>query len=119
MGVGCFNGFIMNGFHHVRARVRKTQGLEPFPARGAFKRVLDSIMYVVGIFAPLALLPQILKLYRTQSAEGLSLLTWVLVASINSLWALYGLAHKDKQLFLANLLMVTANVTIIIGVLLY
>jgi len=109
----------MDGFHHVRARVRKTQGLESFPAKGTFKRKLDHIMYAVGISAPLAFLPQILQLYRSQSAEGLSLSTWVLVASINSLWALYGLAHKDKQIFLASSLMVMVHITIIIGILLY
>lgn len=109
----------MDGFHHIRARVRKTQGLEPFPARSAFKRRIDRVMYVVGIFAPLALLPQILQLYQTKSSAGLSLLTWSLIVSINCLWALYGLAHRDKQLFLANFLMMTANLTIIVGILLY
>src|ERR1700687_4578726 len=109
----------MHGFHHVRARVRQTKGLEPFPAKGAVKHFLDYLMYVVGIFAPLALLPQIIELYTTKSAAGLSLLTWILVASINALWALYGAAHRDRQLFLANILMVSFDLIIVIGILLY
>lgn len=109
----------MHGFHHMRARVRQTSGLEPFPARGAFKRALDYLMYAVAIFAPLALLPQILKIYQEQDAGSFSLLTWVLITTINLLWALYGLVHKDRQIFLASGLMVVAHATILLGILLY
>jgi len=109
----------MNGFHHMRARARHTRGLEPFPATNAWKRSLDYLMYAVGILAPLALLPQILQIYESKSAEGLSLSTWVLLALFNLLWVLYSMVHKDKQLFIATAFMVAFHLAIVVGILLY
>lgn len=53
------------------------QGLEPFPSRDVWKRFLDYLMYGVGILAPIALVPQIMQIYTTRSADGISLLTWL------------------------------------------
>lgn len=109
----------MNGFHHLRARVRLTKGLEPFPAVGFWKRILDYLMYGVGIFAPIALVPQILELYTTRSGEGLALSTWALFVLFNILWTAYGVVHKDIHIFFANALMILFNGAIVVGILLY
>mgnify|MGYP001592984234 CR=1 FL=1 len=109
----------MLGFHHLRSRVLTSSGLEPFPSKNAWKRTLDYVMYGVGIFAPLALVPQILQIYRTKSGAGLSLSTWWLLSLFNALWAFYGAVHKDKHIFFANVLMFFFNSAIIIGILLY
>lgn len=76
-------------------------------------------MYGVGLFAPIALLPQIVQIYSTKSGEGLSLATWVMLAVMNLLWALYASVHKDKQLLFANVLVGLCNVTIVAGPLMY
>jgi uncharacterized protein with PQ loop repeat len=109
----------MIGFHHIRARARTREGLEPFPALGARKRFLDYLMYGVGILAPIALLPQIVQIYSTKSAEGISLMTWALLAGINSLWALYGAVHKDTHIFFANAFMILFDLIIVVGILVY
>ena len=109
----------MLGFHHVRARAWASKGLEPFPATTSLKRFLDYLMYGVGIIAPLALLPQILQIYTTRSATGVSFLTWFFVMCFNILWALYGAVHRDKQLFFANAFMVTFDLIVVIGILMY
>ena len=109
----------MNGFHHLRARARVTEGLEPFPSRDKMKRLLDYLMYGVGIFAPLALVPQILRLYATKSSAGLALPTWLLFVFVNLLWTAYGIVHKDKHIIYANALMALFNGVVVIGVLMY
>lgn len=109
----------MNGFHHVRARVRRAKGLEPFPARGALKRLLDYLMYGVGILAPIALVPQIIQIYTTKSSTGISLLTWLLLALINTLWALYGAVHKDRHILFAGTLIALFDLVIVVGILMY
>jgi len=109
----------MLGFHHMRARARLAKGLEPFPSKNVWKRFLDYIMYGVGIVAPVALVPQILQIYTTKSAAGVSLLTWILITFFNSLWALYGAVHKDKQLFFANVFVAFFDLVIVVGVLAY
>jgi uncharacterized protein with PQ loop repeat len=92
---------------------------EPFPATAAWKRFLDYLMYAVGIIAPIALIPQIVQVYTTRSAAGVSFSTWFLLAFFNTLWTVYAAVHKDKQLFFANALMVVFDLIIVIGILLY
>ncbi len=98
----------MHGFHHVRARVshahKDHRGLEAFPSENTFKRQLDYLMYAVGLLAPLALLPQVVEIYSTKSADGFSIVTWTLLVASNVLWALYGLVHRESQLVLAHIL---------------
>lgn len=109
----------MDGFHHLRMRAQMKRGIEPFPARAFWKRVLDYLMYGVGLIAPLALLPQALNIYETKSAAGVSLVTWLLLTLFNFLWSMYGAAHRDAQLFFANVLMTLFDLAIVVGLLLY
>jgi uncharacterized protein with PQ loop repeat len=76
-------------------------------------------MYGVGIFAPLALVPQITQLYMTKSSAGLALPTWLLFTVFNILWATYGVVHKDKHIFFANIFMALFNSVVVVGVLMY
>ena len=109
----------MIGFHHLRARVHVSKGLEPFPATSTLKRFFDYLMYAVGILAPLSLLPQILQIYTTESGVGLSLSTWSLFVLINLLWATYGAMHKDTHIFFANIFMMVFNLIVVVGILMY
>ncbi len=76
-------------------------------------------MYGVGIFAPLALVPQIIQIYTTKSSAGLALPTWLLFIVVNTLWAIYGVVHNDKHIFFANLFMALFNTVVVVGVLMY
>ncbi len=95
------------------------KGLEPFPARSALKRFLDYFMYVVGVVAPFALLPQIIQIYTEKSAAGISPVTWALLTFFNILWVLYGIVHNDKPIIITNILFAAFNAAVIIGALLY
>ncbi len=109
----------MHGFHHLRNRMRNTQGLGAFSSRSARIRALDYLMYFVGIVSPLALLPQILQIYNTQSSEGVSLLTWVLLTFAGILWTMYAVVHKDKHLLFASACMMIFHVALLVGLVLY
>jgi len=76
-------------------------------------------MYGVGIAAPIALVPQIIQIYTTKSSAGISLFTWLLLAIINALWAMYGVVHKDSQLIFANALITLFDIVIVVGIVLY
>jgi uncharacterized protein with PQ loop repeat len=109
----------MLGFHHLRSRALVAQGLEPFPARGSWKRFLDHLMYGVGIFAPLALMPQIISIYVDHEKQGVSLETWILLAVFNILWTVYGVVHKDKPIIITHTLFTILDGSIVAGVLLF
>lgn len=82
-----------------------------------WKRVLDYTMYGVGIVQPFALVPQITAIYVDHATQGVSLVTWVMLSFVNTLWALYGFAHKDKLIIMVNTLLVLFDVIIVIGIL--
>jgi len=107
------------GPQHVHARRRIFKNLEPFPSRVPWKRTLDYAMYAVGVIAPLALLPQAIQIYSSHSAVGVSLTTWAAFTCFNSLWALYGAVHKDKQLLFASAAVAIFDFSIVVGILLY
>ncbi|MCR4333718.1 MAG: hypothetical protein NUV60_01705 [Patescibacteria group bacterium] len=109
----------MLGFHHLRSRALAAQGIEPFPARGAGKRSLDYLMYGVGIFAPLALMPQIISIYVDHQKEGVSLETWVLLTLFSILWTIYGIVHRDRPIIIAHALFTILDGSIVVGILLF
>jgi len=107
----------MLGFHHMHKREQVTKGLEPFPARHAWKRYLDYTMFGVGILAPLALLPQIGVIYIDHQKDGVSIETWLLLSVFNILWIMYGIVHKDKPIIISHTLFAVLNFAIVVGVL--
>lgn len=107
------------GTEHLHARRRLFRNLAPYPHPDAVRRRLDSVMLVVGPLAPLALLPQVLEIYQTQDASAFSLLTWCALATINSLWTMYGFLHRETAILLANGGIVLLNIAIIVGILMY
>ena len=109
----------MNGFHHIRERIRAQSKTEPFPSKIGWKRDLDYFMYGVGLFAPLAFLPQLLQIFRTHDAEGLSFTTFALMCGVHALWIGYASVHKEYQLVIANTAMFVVNAAIVAGILLY
>lgn len=109
----------MQGFRHLRSRMRESRGLEPFPAETPFKRYLDYFMYAVGVLAPLALVPQITQIYSAKSSAGVSLLTWLLLMVVNVLWITYAVVHNDRHIIVANGLTLIFNAVIVVGIFLY
>ena len=107
------------GTLHMHLRKRMYKNLEPYPHPVKFKRYFDGLMYIVGSLAPLALLPQVVHLYVHKDSAGLSIITWIMLAVINSLWATYGLLHREKPIFIANLGMTILDVSLVIGILLF
>ena len=107
------------GLHHLHIRQRLARGLEPFPARSVWKRLLDRTMLIVAVLSPLALLPQTVRIFADGNASGLSLPTWVSLTLINVLWTVYGFAHRDKPIFIASSLIALLDVAIVFGILKY
>lgn len=83
------------------------------------KTAFDVLIYPIAILAPLALLPQVMLLYATRDASGLSLPTWVLLACINVIWIGYGVVHKEKPVVVNSLILVVLNSSVAVGILLF
>jgi uncharacterized protein with PQ loop repeat len=80
---------------------------------------LDKMTFVIGVVGPFVVVPQIWSIFTTQSAEGVSLMTWLLMFIVTFPWVLYGLAHRDAAIITSFTLWEIANATVVVGVLLY
>ena len=111
----------MQSHHHLHLHLRKriSKGLEPYPARSSWKRVLDKVIYAVGIIGPIMSIPQILLIYMTRDATGVAPLTWLSWAILNIPWILYGLAHKERPIVITYCLWFLCNMLVFIGAVLY
>ncbi|OGH58882.1 MAG: hypothetical protein A2725_03995 [Candidatus Magasanikbacteria bacterium RIFCSPHIGHO2_01_FULL_33_34] len=108
---------IIRHFHN-RKRSNKRK-LEPIPHPEPAKRFLDYLIYVICIITPLLILPQIWKIWTTQNAAGISLITYTGLAITNTIWIFYGIAHKEKPIIALYVSLFFINTAIAIGRLLY
>jgi uncharacterized protein with PQ loop repeat len=76
-------------------------------------------MFIVGSLAPLALVPQVFQVYVYRNVESLSIWTWILLGTINSLWAIYGTVHREPPIMIANIGMAILDFSIVFGILLF
>ena len=105
--------------HHLHKRKRIFEKKESYPHPKLWKRILDKLVYVVGILGPLSTIPQILKVWVEKSATGVSLLTWIfyLIGAIVLLF--YGISHKEKPLIIMYSLWIIVDIILIIGIIFF
>lgn len=84
-----------------------------------YTRFLDKLTFIVGIIGPFTVLPQIISIYSTQDASGVSFYTWALIFLVTLPWVFYGIAHKSTTIIISFTLWEIMNATVAIGVLLY
>ena len=100
-------------------RVAVSRNKEPYPARTMRMRLLDVLVYVVGILGPLATIPQIVQIYTTHNVSGISFFTWSLYALFDIPWIIYAAAHREPPLIVCYSLWLIFNSLVAIGVLLH
>jgi MtN3 and saliva related transmembrane protein len=84
-----------------------------------YLKFLDKLTFTVGVIGPFTVLPQIYTIFVSHSAKGVSLPTWALIFIVTFPWILYGFAHKDKSIIVSFILWEVANLSVVIGVLIY
>ena len=108
-----------SALHHMHKRKRIYQNLEPYPHPDRWKRMMDKMIYVVGIGGPVLTIPQLLKIWVEKNAGGVSLFTWSAYFIGSFLWLVYGLMHKEKPIIVAHVLFLFVFGFIIVGTILY
>ena len=112
--------------HHHLSRRRRLSAVdrprarfEPYPAATLWLRLLDGIVLAAGIVAPIFTLPQIILIYSTHHAQGVSALTWGVYALLDLPWIIYGTAHRERAIIYSYILWFGANVTVCLGAIMY
>lgn len=104
---------------HLHARKRGGKTLEPYPARTQWKRVLDKVIYCVGVVGPVTTIPQIILIYVGRDATGVSPVSFFAAAALDLPWIVYGLAHREKPIVMTYTLWFLCNLAIAVGSLWY
>ena len=107
------------GMHHLNVRKRIHKKHEKFPHPVEWKRILDTIIYPVGLIGPVIMIPQILKIYIEKNATSMAMISWIIFIIPAIIWVLYGFAHKNKAVIICNAAWVITYIFIIFGTVLY
>ncbi len=62
---------------------------------------------------------KIIKIFTEKNAAGLSLFSWSAYALFNFIWLIYGLAHKEKPVFISGALWLLTDIIILTEIILY
>lgn len=84
-----------------------------------YKRRIETFALIAGIIQPLITLPQIVAIYGNQSAEDVSLITWLGYLIFGITFFVYGLVFKLKPIWIGQIIWVTMQSITVVGILLY
>ncbi|MEL0225992.1 MAG: SemiSWEET transporter [Flavobacteriaceae bacterium] len=74
--------------------------------------MIDLIGYLAAILTTTAFVPQAYKIWKTKSAQGVSLTMYLIMFTGVSLWGIYGFLIQSYPMILANF--ITASLLIMI-----
>ncbi len=85
----------------------------------AQKKTIERVALIAGILQPLITVPQIVQIYSNQSAQDVSLVTWLGYLVFGVIFLIYGYIFKLRPIFYGQILWVTMQCVTVIGILLY
>lgn len=103
----------------MRLRKRVHKSLEPYPARTFGKRLLDFVIYAVGIAGPVMTIPQIVLIFSARQAAGVSAVAWFAWALMDIPWIIYGLVHREPPIAFTYTLWFLGNFIVAMGAVIY
>lgn len=102
---------------HIHLRKRIHENHEPYPHPDPKIRRLDHLVMVISLIYPLTAIPQIFKIWQTQDAGGISLVTWILWLILAFPMLAYGIVHKTKPFIVMYSLWILIHITVILSAL--
>lgn len=73
-------------------------------------------MYAVAFITPFSTVPQIITLFQTKVATGLSLQTWIMYLLFGMVPLAYAIINKIKPLIISNVLWTIIDLIMIVGI---
>jgi len=80
---------------------------------------LDKLTYICGVLLPISTIPQAYNILVTKESAGVSLFTWSFYLLTSSLFAAYGLVHREKLLIVTYIPFVMVELAIVVGLTLF
>lgn len=83
------------------------------------QKFIDKLIYVVAIIMPLMTIPQVYNVWVLQEVAGVSLLTWGMFTVFSFIWLWYAIEHKNYPLLVNNILWISLQGAVAIGIILF
>jgi uncharacterized protein with PQ loop repeat len=80
---------------------------------------LDHFIYIVAATEPMANIPQIITIYRTHQASGVSIMSWLMYALFAITWLAYGIHIKRKPMIIGSSLIFATDMMVVVGAILF
>lgn len=93
--------------------------MKTHPHKDKWIQSLDKFLVVLAVVGPLIALPQILQIFISGDASGVSSLSWGFYALFSIPWFIYGVVHDVKPIKIAYSLSFVANLTVFVGSIMY
>ncbi len=81
--------------------------------------IIDRMMTGASVLHPLTALPQVLKIYTTHTATGVSFPTWFGFMVLGLIFLAYGIVHKIKPFIIMQILWFIMDFLVVLGIILY
>lgn len=108
---------IQHPHYHLKNRVHRHHHCDhPDYEPSRMEKILDKLIYVVGIFGPVMTLPQVYTIWISQNASGVSMISWCAYLFTALAWLAYGVFHNVKPIIFSNIIWVILDLIIILGV---
>jgi uncharacterized protein with PQ loop repeat len=80
---------------------------------------LEKVLRGLSVFTMLMTVPQVLTIWVSRDAGGVSLVSWLSYLLAACLWFVYGVQKRDKTIYLACVGWVVLDAAIVVGVLVH
>jgi uncharacterized protein with PQ loop repeat len=87
---------------HVISR-NTSNGVPAEEKDSSLKKALDKIAYPVALIGPLSSIDQAISIWREQSADGVSVIVWVVLLFTSTFWMIYGIIHREKVILFGHI----------------
>lgn len=78
---------------------------------------VDRMVMLLGVIYPLATAPQLYNVWALNRTDGLSGVTSVIGLIVSIIWTIYGLLHRQKPIWVANLVWIGVHTAMAAGIL--
>ena len=107
------------GEHHFHRRKRIYLHHEPYPHPNKWKRLMDNLIYFVGIVGPVMTIPQVTKIWIDKNSQGVSVVSWATYTILSVFWLIYGIMHKEKPIIFTSSQLFIFDALVVIGAVIY
>ena len=108
--------------HHLGLRhqaLRQKRILPTIPRSKRVISVVDTLAYIATFSSLFFTIDQIRIIWVEHDVQGVSTLAWSVYTVSSVVWLAYGAVHREKVIFITNILWMLFSALVVVGIFLY